>query len=79
MLISGNNHFSNIATGLVETAHNFLPSQDEAMAIFAHQKEVTEQNWNTVCDEAQLSATDRKLLWGRQFLNPFAFERLWVN
>lgn len=75
MLISGNNHFSNIATCL-EAAHNFLLSQDEAMVVFEHQKEIIEQNWNAVCDEAQLTETDRKLLWGRQFLNPFAFQGL---
>ena len=75
MLISGNNNFSNITTCL-ETSHNFLLSQDEAMAIFEHQKETIEQNWDTVCDEAQLSETDRKLLWKRQFFNPFAFDGL---
>ncbi len=78
MLISGNNHFSNIATCL-ETAHNFLLSKDEAMAIFTRQKEVIEQNWNAVCDEARLSEIDKKLLWGRQFFNPFAFEGLGGN
>ncbi len=78
MLISGNNNFSNITTCL-ETAHNFLLSQDEAMAVFDLQKEIIEQNWNTVCDEAQLSETDRKLLWGRQFFNPFAFEDISKN
>jgi len=75
MLISGNNHFSNIVTCL-ETAHNFLLSKDEAMEIFGHQKEIIEGNWKVVCDEAQLSEIDRKLLWGRQFMNPFAFEEL---
>jgi serine/threonine-protein kinase HipA len=29
-----------------------------------------------VCDEAELSAVDRQLLWRWQFLNPFAFEHL---
>lgn len=30
-------------------------------------------HWKGICDEAKLSATDRVLLYGRQFLNPFAF------
>ena len=32
--------------------------------------------WDAICDEASLSATDRAFLWGRQFLNPYAFEDL---
>ena len=34
------------------------------------------KNWNTVCEEAGLSETDRALLMGRQYLNPFAFDVL---
>jgi hypothetical protein len=33
-------------------------------------------NWSDVCDEADLRETERSLLWGRQFLNPFTFEDL---
>ncbi len=70
MLISGNNRFSKIETCL-EAAHNFLLSKDEALNIFKKQKEVIEQNWDTVCDEAELTDIDKKLLWRRQFLNPY--------
>lgn len=31
-----------------------------------------EANWVLVCDEAKLNEVDQKLLWGRQFLNPFS-------
>lgn len=31
--------------------------------------------WDAVCEEAQLTKIDQKLLWGRQFLNPFSFEK----
>jgi serine/threonine-protein kinase HipA len=31
-----------------------------------------EEHWLSVCDVAQLSEVDKKLLWGRQFLNPFS-------
>jgi serine/threonine-protein kinase HipA len=34
------------------------------------------EKWNGVCDEADLSEVDRACLWGRQFLNPFAFDDL---
>jgi len=33
-------------------------------------------HWLAICDAAELSVVDRQLLWGRQFLNPFAFEHL---
>jgi len=75
MLIHGNDNLSNLNSCL-ETAHNFLLSKDEAMAIFEQHKNIIEKNWDSVCDEAQLSVIDRKLFWGRQFLNPFTFEGL---
>ena len=31
---------------------------------------------DAVCEKADLTETDRKLLWGRQFLNTFAFDDL---
>jgi serine/threonine-protein kinase HipA len=71
MLISGNNNLSQFKTCL-DTAHNFLLSKEKAEEIFLHQKSTIEKNWNEVCDEAQLSSIDKKLLWGRQFLNPFS-------
>ncbi|MCF6251097.1 MAG: type II toxin-antitoxin system HipA family toxin [Methylococcaceae bacterium] len=73
MLISGNNNLSQLKNCL-ETAHNFLLSKGEAIAIFENQKEAIEKNWTKVCDEAELSEVDRKLLWGRQFLNPYSTE-----
>ncbi|MDV6316101.1 HipA domain-containing protein [Idiomarina sp. HP20-50] len=71
MLILGNKNASQVATCL-EAASNFLLSEDEALTIFEHQKLVVEENWQSVCDEAELSEVDRKLFWGRQFLNPFS-------
>ena len=75
MLIHETNNLSQLKT-CVETAHNFLLSKEEALAIFENQKEEIENNWDSVCDEAQLSEIDRKLFWRRQFLNPFSFEGL---
>ena len=70
MLISGNNNLSQLKVCL-ETAHNFFLSEKEALEIFERQKSVIEKNWDLVCDEAQLNEVDRKLLWGKQFLNPY--------
>ena len=73
MLISGDNRMSRVAS-CIEAAHHFLLSQNEVMEITNHQQQIIECNWETVCDEADLNKIDRNLLWGRQFLNPFAFE-----
>jgi serine/threonine-protein kinase HipA len=32
-------------------------------------------NWDSVCEEAQLTPVDKALMWQRQFLNPFSTER----
>ena len=71
MLISGNNNLSQIKN-CIASAHNFLLSRDNAQTIFEHQKMVIEKHWLSVCDAAQLSEVDKKLLWRRQFLNPFS-------
>jgi serine/threonine-protein kinase HipA len=75
MLISGDNRMSRISVCL-ESAHHFLLSKIEAMAIVEHQISVIGENWSDVCEEADFTKTDRTLLWRRQFLNPFAFEDL---
>jgi serine/threonine-protein kinase HipA len=73
MLISGDNRLSKLKSCL-EAAPHFLLSENEAKAIFDKQREAIEANWEKVCDDAGLSAIDRKFFWRRQFLNPFAFE-----
>ena len=73
MLISGGNRLSKLKPCL-DAAPHFQLSENEAKAIFEKQREAIEANWDKVCDEASLSAVDRKLFWRRQFLNPFAFE-----
>lgn len=72
MLIVGNRNLSQINT-CIEASQLFLLSASEAIEIVQHQKAVIEQHWDSVCDEATLSLIDRKFLWKRQFLNPFAF------
>lgn len=73
MLISGENRMSKLKSCL-EAAPHFLLSEEDATTIFEFQREAIEDNWQKVCDEAELSTVDRKLFWKRQFLNPFAFE-----
>ena len=71
MLIAGNNKMSQLATCL-QTAHNFLLSQEEARAIFEHQIQIIKANFDAVCAEAELSEIDKRLFWQRQFLNPYS-------
>lgn len=73
MLISGNSRLSQLKYCLVAAPH-FLLAEKDAKVIFAHQRDAIESHWNGVCDEAGLSTVDRRQLWQRQFLNPFAFQ-----
>ena len=75
MLIDGDDRLSRIATCL-RAAHLFHMDRDAAKALVAGQLDAVGSAWPRVCDDAGLSATDRSLLWGRQFLNPYAFEQL---
>ena len=71
MLIAGDNNLSQMKTCLAAAAH-FLLSREQAIAIIEHQKSIIETHWDSVCDEAGMSPVDKKLLWKRQFLNPFS-------
>lgn len=74
MRICDDNNLSRLRTCL-ETAHNFLLSEKQAREIFGILIAGIQQNWQAVCEEAELSEMDKKLLWGRQFLNPYSLER----
>ncbi len=75
MLIAGDDRMSRISSCLNAAGH-FLLSRAEAIAIVEHQLTCIIDHWDAVCAEAVLTVTDRAFLWGRQFLNPFAFESL---
>jgi serine/threonine-protein kinase HipA len=73
MRIVGDRNLSRLSLCL-EAAPKFQLSEEEAIAIIAGQIHSIAANWTAVCAESGLSAVDRNLLWGRQFLNPYAFE-----
>lgn len=75
MLIDNGNRFSQLNVCLL-TANNFLLNEAEARDIFDHQRVVIEDNWEALCDEAEMVTADRNRLWRRAFLNPFSFEGL---
>jgi serine/threonine-protein kinase HipA len=60
-------------TRCLTAAPNFLLSSDKAKTIIANQINIIQQRFQSVCDEAELPEIDRRLMWRRQFLNPFAF------
>ncbi len=73
MKISGDTNLSQLKFCL-EASYHFLLSKEDALSVFKHTEDIIREYWNEVCEEAQLSTADKKHLWGRQFLNPFAFE-----
>ena len=75
MLIAGNNRMSKISVCL-DAANAYLLSEKEAVAIIEHQIIVIGTMWSSVCDQAKLRKIDQRLMFGRQFLNPFAFDDL---
>ena len=75
MLITGDNRMSTLAS-CIAAAPNFLLTEKEAIGIITHQITTIADEWNDVCGLADLSATDKNLFAGRQFLNPFCIEGL---
>ena len=75
MLIHDDINLSRISACL-NAAHNFLLSEKQAVEIIENQIRIIAEHWTETCDEAAFSEVDRNLFWGRQFLNPFAFNDL---
>jgi len=73
MLITGNKRLSQL-TVCLEAAPQFLLTAERARAIIDAQLKILRAQWSAVCDEAGLTEVDRRFLWGRQFLNPYALE-----
>jgi serine/threonine-protein kinase HipA len=78
MLISGNDRSSQIES-CIQAAHHFLLSEKEGIALVEGQLRTIAEHWRGVCDEAGLGTTERRFLWGRQFINPYAFHQLTGN
>ena len=76
MLIFRNSNLSQIKL-CFDSAEQYFLTKDEAKDVYIKQRQLIEDNWDLVCKEAGLSDLDKKLLWQRQFLNPFAFHSLY--
>ena len=67
MLISGNNRSSKLTTCLA-AASNFLLSEECAKDIFEAQKDIINDKWDAICEEAKLSEVDKKSALGTAIL-----------
>lgn len=75
MLIHDDSRSSQIKT-CISAAAVFHLSKEDAVALITQQIKVIGAHWEETCDQAQFTEADRRLFWGRQFLNPYAFEGL---
>ena len=57
-------------------APSFHLSESDALSIMKRQIATIRQNWELLCDEADVDLVDRRFFWRRQFLNDLAFEGL---
>lgn len=53
-----------------KAAHKFNLSEGQAHDIIGDLRQSVEDNWEDVCEEAELTDTEKKFFWRRQFLNP---------
>jgi serine/threonine-protein kinase HipA len=60
--------------GCVERAHLYQLTKKEATSIVDYQIDVIRSDWAEVCEQAELTETDRGYFWKRQFLNDYALE-----
>jgi len=77
MLVNGTRNVSQL-TECLEAAGKFHLSDDDALQIMTAQTATIREHWDAVCAKAEVSAVDQALFRGRQFLNPFAFEALFL-
>jgi serine/threonine-protein kinase HipA len=75
MLIQGDNRLSTLQS-CVEAAPNFLLSEKDALSTIENQLATISDEWDSMCEHAELSETDKKLFAGRQFLNAYCIEGL---
>lgn len=75
MLIHGNDRASQLGV-CIRSAPAFHLSPDQAIGLIDQQLATVHEGFEDVCEEAELAEVNRKMLWGRQVLNPFIFEGL---
>jgi serine/threonine-protein kinase HipA len=66
--------YSQLAGCIGAATDTYLLSKTEAKNIIDHQVTTIRSEWDEAADAARLTATERKQLWGRQILNPYALQ-----
>ena len=67
----GGDRLSQVAR-CISHAPTYRLSPADAANIIDHQIDVIRSEWHAACDRAELTDLQRQVLWGRQFLNPYA-------
>lgn len=74
MQINGlNGNFSTLAN-VLSVCDRFQLQSDEAKKIIEKMLTIIEDNWQAVCDEADLAPLERDRLWQHAIINPFCLE-----
>jgi len=75
MLLSNDDNHSRFST-CINAANEFMLNEDQAVDIILQQADAFVQNWNVLCDDAEINSVDRGFFIGRQFLNPYSYQDL---
>ncbi|HET9895483.1 MAG TPA: HipA domain-containing protein [Streptosporangiaceae bacterium] len=66
--------YSQLAGCIDAAPDTYLLSKAEAKNIIDHQVNTIRSEWDEAAEAARLTTTERKQLWGRQILNPYALQ-----
>ncbi|MCV3766664.1 type II toxin-antitoxin system HipA family toxin [Rhizobium sp. TRM95796] len=75
MLIKGDDRRSTLQSCL-DAAPDFLINDKDATGIIGAQLKTIAAEWGRICEQAELTETDRRLFAGRQFLNSYCIDGL---
>lgn len=75
MLLFNDDNHSRFST-CINAANDFMLDENQAIDIIIQQVKTFSQNWDDLCNEAEINPVDRGFLLGRQFLNPYSYQDL---
>jgi serine/threonine-protein kinase HipA len=74
MAIGSDGYRSSRLDGCLQASEIYLLSRRDAREIIDQQLDVITTQWSDAADTARLTPAERRQLWGRQILNPYALE-----
>ena len=75
MLLTNDDNHSRFST-CINAANEFMLNENQAIEIILQQVDAFVQNWDALCDDAEINSVDRGFFIGRQFLNPYSYQDL---